>query len=48
VIIICNYVSIHVFVTVCSQVFVVISKEMAVPVTERCRDVGLIKEDLRC
>jgi hypothetical protein len=40
VIIICSYVSTHLFVTVCSQMFVVISEELAVPVTKGCRTNG--------
>jgi hypothetical protein len=48
VIIICNYASTHVFVTVCSQVLVVISEEIAVPMAKGCFDVGLIEKGLRC
>jgi small ligand-binding sensory domain FIST len=47
-VIICNYVSTRVFVTKCSQVLIVISEEIAVPITKGCLDVGLIEEGLRC
>jgi hypothetical protein len=48
VIIICSYVSTHLFLTVCSQVFIVISEELADPVTKECRDVGLMEDNVGC